>query len=286
MADEVTMAREALLDAIEALVAQLDAIIVVGAQAIYLHTGSADVAVAEFTTDGDLALDPDVLSSDPLVNEAMRQGGFEPDPRSSAIGTWISRRGVPVDLLVPDAVAGIGRRGVRVPPHDSKAMRRARGLEAALVDNSPMLIGALVPATDPREFTVAVAGPSALLVAKLHKIHDRMGTPDRLNDKDAHDVYRLLRAIETDDLTAALSRLLRDPISAEVTREALQYLDADFARGANADGSLMAGAAERLVGDPAAVAESVALLARDLLDAVANRTSARGVSGFLDSGRL
>lgn len=268
MPDEVTMAREALLDAIEALVAQLDAIIVVGAQAIYLHTGSAEVAVAEFTTDGDLALDPDVLSSDPLVNEAMRQAGFEPDPRSSAIGTWISRRGVPVDLMVPDAVAGIGRRGVRVPPHDSKAMRRARGLEAALVDNSPMVIRALVPATDPREFTVAVAGPSALLVAKLHKIHDRIGTPDRLNDKDAHDVYRLLRAVETDDLRAALSRLLRDPISAEVTREALEYLDTDFARGANADGSLMAGAAERLVGDPAAVAESVALLARDLLDAV------------------
>lgn len=268
MADEVTMAREALLDAIEALVAQLDAIIVVGAQAIYLHTGSAEVAVAEFTTDGDLALDPDVLSSDPLVNEAMRQAGFEPDPRSSAIGTWISRRGVPVDLMVPDAVAGVGRRGVRVPPHDSKAMRRARGLEAALVDNSPMVIRALVPATDPREFTVAVAGPSALLVAKLHKIHDRIGTPDRLNDKDAHDVYRLLRAVETDDLTTALNRLLRDPISSEVTREALKYLDTDFARGANADGSLMAGAAERLVGDPAAVAESVALLARDLLDAV------------------
>jgi hypothetical protein len=245
------MAREALLDAIEALVAQLDAIIVVGAQAIYLHTGSADVAIAEFTTDGDLALDPEVLSSDPLVNEAMRQARFEPDPRSGAIGTWISHRGVPVDLMVPDAVAGVGRRGVRVPPHDPKAMRRARGLEAALVDNSPMLIGALDPASDPRGFTVAIAGPAALLVAKLHKIHDRIDTPDRLNDKDAHDVYRLLRAIEADDLTAALSRLLRDPLSSDVTREALDYLDLDFATGANAKGSLMAGAAEWLVGDPA-----------------------------------
>ena len=79
MPDEVTMARTALLDAIEALETQLDAIIVVDAQAIYLHTGSADVAIAEFTTDGDLALDPDVLSSDPRVDEAMREGGFEPD---------------------------------------------------------------------------------------------------------------------------------------------------------------------------------------------------------------
>ncbi len=270
MPDELTMARTALLDAIEALEAQLDAIIVVGAQAIYLHTGSAEVAIAEFTTDGDLALDPDVLSSDPLVNQAMREAGFEPDPRSSAIGTWISRRGVPVDLMVPDAVAGAGRRGVRVPPHDSKAMRRARGLEAALVDNSPMSIGALDPAADPREFTVAVAGPAALLVAKLHKIHDRIDTPDRLNNKDAHDVYRLLRAIETEVLSETLSRLLRDPVSAEVTPQALEYLGSDFALGASARGSLMAGAAERLVGDPVAVAESVALLARDLLDAVAS----------------
>ncbi len=268
MADEVTMAREALLDAIEALQAQLDAIIVVGAQAIYLHTGSAEVAIAEFTTDGDLALDPDVLSSDPRVNDAMREGGFEPDPRSSAIGTWISRRGVPVDLMVPEAVAGAGRRGVRVPPHDSTAMRRARGLEAALVDNSPMSMGALDSAADPREFTVAVAGPAALLIAKLHKIHDRIETPDRLNDKDAHDVYRLLRAIETQVLSDTLSSLLHDPASAKVTRQALDYLDSDFAMGANARGSLMAGAAERLVGDPVAVAESVALLARDLLDAV------------------
>ena len=213
-------------------------------------------------------LDPDVLSADPLVNHAMRDAGFEPDPRSSAVGTWISRRGVPVDLMVPDAVAGAGRRGVRVPPHDSKAMRRARGLEAALVDNAPILIGALDPAADPREFTLAVAGPAALLVAKLHKIHDRIDTPDRLNNKDAHDVYRLLRAIETEVLSDALSRLLRDPLGSEVTREALEHLDRDFALGANARDSLMAGAAERLVGDPVAVAEGVALLARDLTEAV------------------
>ena len=130
------------------------------------------------------------------------------------------------------------------------------------------MIGALDPAADPREFTLAVAGPAALLVAKLHKIHDRIDTPDRLNNKDAHDVYRLLRAIETEVLSDALSRLLRDPLGSEVTREALEHLDRDFALGANARGSLMAGAAERLIGDPVAVAEGVALLARDLIEAV------------------
>jgi hypothetical protein len=71
--DEVTMARAALLDAFEALESHLDALVVIGAQAIYLHTGSLEVALAEFTTDGDVAVDPDLLSSDPLVESAWVQ---------------------------------------------------------------------------------------------------------------------------------------------------------------------------------------------------------------------
>ena len=51
-------ARAALLDAVEALGAHLDAVVLVGAQAIYLHTGDADLAVAEYTTDADFAISP------------------------------------------------------------------------------------------------------------------------------------------------------------------------------------------------------------------------------------
>lgn len=83
------------------------------------------------------------------------------------------------------------------PGEVASCLTSARGLEAALVDSSRKSIGALDPAADPREFIVAVAGPAALLVAKIHKLHDRIDTPGRLNNKDAHDVYRLLRAIET-----------------------------------------------------------------------------------------
>lgn len=269
MADEVSMARTGLLDALEALESHLDALVIVGAQAVYLHTGTTEIALAEFTTDGDVAIDPDLLSSDPLIEEAMCAAGFTPDPRSSAIGSWISPRGVFVDLMVPEAVAGgPGRRGVRLPPHDSKAMRRSRGIEATLVDNSKMVIRATEVATDSREFVVAVAGPAALLVAKLHKIHDRIDTPSRIDNKDAHDVYRLLRAVETPVLVDAITRLLGEAVSAEVTRHALGQLRQLFARGAGARGSLMAGAAEELVGDPTAVSESVALLAQDLLEAL------------------
>src|SRR5699024_7840413 len=150
-----------------------------------------------------VVLDPELLGSDPLIEEAMTAARFSPDPRESAIGTWISPRSVPVDLMVPAAVAGAGRRGGRVPPHDSKAMRRARGLEAALVDNSKKTIDARDTTSDLRAFEVSVAGPSALLIAKLHKIHDRVGTPTRLDNKDAHDVYRILRAVETNVLVKA-----------------------------------------------------------------------------------
>ncbi len=105
-------------------------------------------------------------------------------------------------------------------------------------------------------------------MAKLHKIHDRIDTPSRRDNKDAHDVYRLLRAIETPVFVEAIGRLLREGVSAEVTREALNQLRELFALGPGARGSLMAGAAEELVGDPTSVSESVTLLAQDLLEAL------------------
>lgn len=268
MTDEVAMARTGLLDALTALKSHLDALVIIGAQAVYLHTGGTEIALAEFTTDGDVAVDPDLLSSDPLIEDAMSAAGFMPDSRPSAIGSWISPRGVPVDLMVPHAVAGAGRRGVRVPPHGSKAMRRARGIEATLIDKSTMVIRALDPAAESREIEVLVAGPAALLVAKLHKIHDRLETPSRQDNKDAHDVYRLLRAIDTQVFVEAIDRLLSEESSRAVTREALDQLRELFAQGSSARGSLMAGAAEELVGDPTAVSESVTLLAQDLLEAL------------------
>lgn len=268
VADELRLARMGLLDALGALESHLDALVLIGAQAIYLHTGTVDVALAEFTTDSDVAVDPDVLGTHPLVEEAMSAAGFTPDPRPSAIGSWISSGGLPVDLMVPDAVAGAGRRGARVPPHGVTSMRKARGIEATLIDNSTMVIPSLDPATDARIFEISVAGPTALLVAKLHKINDRADTPRRQDNKDAHDIYRLLRAVETDRFVAGAGLLQAHQVSAAVTHEALEHLGALFAGGSSAPGSLMAGAAEELVGDPSNVAESVALLAQDLLDAV------------------
>ena len=45
----------------------------VGAQAIYMHTGLADLAVAEYTTDADFGVSPDDLADSPLLGISSRQ---------------------------------------------------------------------------------------------------------------------------------------------------------------------------------------------------------------------
>jgi hypothetical protein len=70
-----------------------------------------------------------------------------------------------------------------------------------------------------------VARPTALLVVKLNKIGERENTPTRLVNKDAHDLYRILRAGRTDDLVAAFERLLRNDGSRQSTEEALIFLE-------------------------------------------------------------
>lgn len=139
-----------------------------------------------------------------------------------------------------------------------------------MVDNELRTISALDP-DDTRTFEARVAGPAALLIAKVHKIHERRDQPDRLNDKDAHDIYRLL--VATTDMAAlgsSFQRLRFDPVSKTVTEQALDWLPVLFADGADALGSVMAGRAEEGIGDPDLVAASVAALAADVLAAVAD----------------
>lgn len=263
----IAEARAALLDAVAALEAHKDSVILIGAQAIYLRTGSATFALAEATKDSDLAIDPRKLGEDPRLEEAMTDAGFILNPVSRQPGAWVSPNGIPVDLMVPEHLAGSGsRRGVRIPPLAKHSARRAVGIEAAIIDQSPMTVGSLDG--DGRSAIINVAGPSALLVAKLHKLGERVGNPDRLNDKDAHDTYRLLVATEAPDLAETVRRLLTDELSQEVTAQALAYLEQLFVS-PDALGSTMAGRAEEGVGQPDTVSAAVSFLAQDLLSALA-----------------
>lgn len=64
--------------------------ILIGAQAIYLRTGSAAFALAEATKDADLAIDARTLGEDPLLEEAMTAAGFILNPVSKQPGAWMS----------------------------------------------------------------------------------------------------------------------------------------------------------------------------------------------------
>lgn len=133
-AEPLVAARRTLLDALEALAEQREALVLIGAQAIYLHTGAAPVALAETTKDSDLAVEHRNLSDSPLLDDAMTRAGFRRDLQHPQPGGWLSAAGIPVDLMVPEALAGgQGRRGARIPSHSTQATRRTAGLEAAVV---------------------------------------------------------------------------------------------------------------------------------------------------------
>lgn len=264
-------ARRVLLDALRAIEEQLDALILVGAQAVYIHAGEADLAVAPYTTDGDLAIDPERLRPEPLLEEALARGGFAQEPNE--VGIWKrsvevggTSRPVAVDLLVPDSLGGRGRRGARIPPHGKHVARKAVGLEAALVDRDRHMIGALDPA-DRRRFEMAVAGPAALIVTKLHKIEDRIDAPDRQSDKDALDVFRLLRAIPTQELARRFQSLREADLARDVTTSALERLPRLFGS-LRAPGCAMAVRAAGPLEPGETLAASLVALTEDLLRAL------------------
>ena len=121
---------------------------------------------------------------------------------------------VPVDLIVPAQLAPkAGRRGARLPGgHGNRAARKTRGVEGALVDHDPFLLG------------VNVAGAAALVVAKAHKLGERLATPSRLLAKDADDLYRLFEATAVTQMATTTKRLLADERSSAATKQALDYL--------------------------------------------------------------
>lgn len=265
------IARRVLLDALDALGAHRDATILVGAQAIYLHTGDADLGVAAYTTDADLTLDPDLLAEIPPLEQVLETAGFFGSSRN--IGIWKTRRqtsasldiDVQVDLLVPTAVSpGTGRRAARLPGHGVNAARKVDGLEGVLVDCAEHDIVSLEPAVDPRVVRAKVAGPGALLVAKMFKIHDRRGSA-RANDKDALDVLRILQGVSSDDLARRLASIREDARSATIGARALE-LFAELFGNRGGEGAAMAARAGQPVMDADQVRLSCEVLARELLD--------------------
>lgn len=107
-----------------------------------------------------------------------------------------------------------------------------------------------------------------MLIAKLHKVGERVDrTPDRLKNKDASDLFLLLRVTETATLAATLQRLRRIPSTAETTETALRYLQELFTSDAGA-GIRLLRAAVAGIEDEETVARSCIVLAEDLVIAL------------------
>ena len=126
-----------------------------------------------------------------------------------------------------------------------------------------------IPSLDPnveRSVAMLVAGPAALLVAKIHKISERAENPRRLRDKDALDVLRLLQATDTATLSAGLVRLAHHEVSKTVTTEAVSQLAPLFAT-PEAEGTRMAVRAAGPNAEGDVIAASLGALVSDLLGA-------------------
>ena len=267
VAPEYVAARRVLLDALEALTYHLPSLILVGAQAVYHHTGDADLNVPLMTTDADLAIDTRGLADVPEIGSLLRGAGFVPGPNP---GRWVAASDVAVDLMVvphQSRTAKASARAARLAPHDRLTARIARGLEPALIDHQRIAIAAL-ESTDARTFDLAIAGPAALLVAKVIKISERLGQadrqPDRLKEKDALDAFRLLQAVDTAELVLGLTGHRGEPNAAAVADEAVEILRMHATSPRGRIAFLAAAAA----GGDATVAPAFAALCNDLLDAL------------------
>lgn len=269
-------ARRVLLDALFALDTHRDAVVVAGAQAIYLRTGESDLSVAPYTSDGDLAINPILLAErEPVLSAAMESAGFRLATQNAGgfePGIWVMQTtvngqevSIPIDLIVPaGASSSASRRGARLGLHGNLAARNIRGLEAVLIDHSPLVVNALDP-NDSRFITTEVAGVASLLVAKAHKVQDRLsqGVARRIDDKDAADMIRIMQTTPAQEIGVKFRSFIEDEIAGQPTIDAIQYLQILFGR-RNSTGTEMAARALNL----AISADTVGVIATNYIAAL------------------
>jgi hypothetical protein len=203
------------------------------------------------------------------LEQCLTGAGFT---QSKQVGTWCASRptakgstNIEIDLLVPRVVSpGQGRRAANLPGHDKLAARIVNGLEGALIDCDPMALQAFEP-SDSRIITINVAGAAALLIAKLHKIDDRQGSP-RLNAKDALDAFRLLRG-EIQDLTQRYQQLLNDSRTQNAAQKGITLLGDQFGTARSPGVTLLLQATGGLE-DPSQMTASCVALAQELLHSI------------------
>lgn len=227
--------RRLLITTIQALGDHAKAMTVVGAHAVHVWVqkkwGPIDM---ESTRDGDLVLNPLFIAEDPKIMDLMAEIGLEPvRPERPGIYGPVSERGLSweqrttVDLLVPEIYAGAKGRSARILGQ-GRATTRAYGLELAIHDRTLTRISTSdnLPQLS---VDVHVAGPAALLIAKAHKVSERLRDaskrPDRLRPKDSGDIALLMMVSDGAEIASIMRRKVYEfaEIGA-VVDEGAQYL--------------------------------------------------------------
>ena len=235
---EMVIARNVMLDALDALGDHRAALTIIGAQAVYEQTKSLVGRPNVATKDADVCVDPSLLASGPLLADAMTMAGFSLST-SDRPGIWGKSVSVPgwnetvqVDLLVPNATAGAGTRGARLGAHGKHAAGRAAGLEMVMLDFNLMPIVALDGSTRTAG-DVKVAGLGALLCAKSYKLAERLiardaGGRNRVRSKDAGDVWRLMLVSDPREIADRFDAAVGHPVLGPAIRLGRSYLTTVF----------------------------------------------------------
>ncbi len=261
-------ARRRLLDTLESLGDHMrKSVVVVGAQAVYLRVADMPTRLVAYTTDGDITVDPRGGATGPDVTKAMERADFRLDEQPGIWRTQLPGDDVTtVDLMVPEAFnPEPGKRSARLDGESTRAARYVQGVEACIVDYDRMVIASLDDA-DPRRYEVGVAGPAALIIAKLFKLRDRLANvrrPDRIEPKDAYEVFRLLQ-LQKDDIVSRWRVCLLEDVSRAVAQDAIAILDELFGTRAST-GARLAAEYSAHVEDAEVTKASAALLAREVV---------------------
>ena len=124
--------------------------------------------------------------------------------------------------------------------------------------------------SDDRRMKLAVAGPAGLIVAKTHKLADRHAEDrGRLKDKDALDIFRILRAIALEDCAQRFSLLLSHNLAGDTARSALAEFATLFGEPSSAGVDMVVRATQILMPEDETRA-ACSLLAGQLLATVNN----------------
>jgi hypothetical protein len=230
----VQQSRRLLIDTIRALSDFSDSLTVIGAHAVHVWVQETLGAMPmQATRDADVAVNPVFVTPDPKLLHIMGSIGVEPalPDRPGVYGYTIENQlplpeRTTIDLIVPETYAGPGRRAARIAGQ-SHAASRATGLELAVWDRHRRTLTAIDNPAD----TVGtwVAGPAALLVAKAHKVHERLAQlatrPDRLRPKDSGDIALLMMASQPETVaTIMIEQSTEHPEITTVVSNAARWL--------------------------------------------------------------